>query len=135
MSVPLLPLADRPRFAAKMIAVWRWHHMAMGEELAVTIMPGEWPIDTPYELKGCKIVEHPSVGGSGGVLVLGRKGSDWYGAYQLATADQLGWSTEELALATFYMKVGDDPDMKLWLSPDPVTGEVPMWSIARDGGR
>lgn len=129
MSVPLLPLADRPRFAAKMIAVWRWHHMAQGEELTVTVMPGEWPEGVPREVKGCEVVEHASVGGAGGILILGRKGTKWYAAYQLAIADTAAFSVQDMAVMTAYMEVAEDRSLKLWLSPDPDTGEVPMWQM------
>lgn len=130
MSVPLVDLADRPRFAAKMIAVWRWHHMAQGEDLAVTVMPGEWPDGVAHEIKGCPVVEDKAPSGAGGMLVLGRKGTKWYGAYQLAIADTLRFSVQELAIMTAFMEVAEDRSMKLWLHPSPETGEVPMWQMA-----
>lgn len=135
MTAEKLPIADRPRFAAKMIAVWRWHHMARGEDLSVCVMTGEWPEGVPHEVKGCEVVERDDVGGSGGVLVLGRKGTKWYAAYQLAITGPADFSVQDLAVMTFYMEVAEDRSMKLWLSPDPATGEVPMWQMAARGDR
>lgn len=134
-DVPKLPLADRPRFAAKMIAVWRWHHMAMGEDLTVTVMPGEWPDGVPHEVKGCLIHEDPAPAGAGGMLVLGRKGTKWYGAYNVAVDMMAGMSTQDLAICTFFMEVAEDRSAKLWMHPDPVSGDVPMWRMAARGER
>lgn len=128
----LLPIADRPRFARKMIAVWRWHHMARGEDLTVCVWPGEWPAGTPHEVAGAGVTEG-KVGGAGGQLVLGRVGDVWRGAYQLASRYLVDLTPDDLAIACAFTEVDmDDPEMKLWLHPDPVTGEVPMWAIRRN---
>jgi hypothetical protein len=136
-DVPRLALEDRPRFAAKMIAVWRWHHMAQGEELSVTVMPGEWPDGVPHEVKGVPIVENDGIGGPGSFLVLGKVGGKWRGAYQLAVRMwfEARCATEDLATASFYMEVDDDRSLKLWMAPDPETGDVPMWTMPPGGAR
>jgi hypothetical protein len=134
VSVPLLSLDDRPRFAAKMVAVWRWHHMRAGEELSVTVHRGEWPDGVPHEVKGCQVVEHDTAaGGPGGMLALGRADDSWRWAYNMAVDEILGWSIEELALISIYGEVPTDGPLKIWMSPSPLTGEVPMW-LAKRGG-
>ncbi len=131
-----LPIADRPRFAAQMIAVWRWHHLRKGEDLSVTIHPGEWPEGVPMEVKGCEVVEHEVGGGPGGVLVLGRVGEVWKAAYTMALAWPGGpMSVQELATTSFYMEVDGSADIKLWMAPNPATGEVPAWLVPVDRRR
>jgi hypothetical protein len=133
MSDHLLPVEGRPRFARKMVAVWRWHHMARGEEMTVFVWPGEWP-DAPREVAGAAVKEG-TVGGAGGVLVLGRVGEVWRGAYQLASRLWDGTSPSDLAIACAFTEVDlSDPEMKVWLHPDPVTGDVPMWAVQLDRG-
>lgn len=130
-TYPRIALADRPRFAAKMISVWRWHHLAKGEDLKVTVYPGQWPDGTPHEIKGCPVVEHEAVSNEDVVLILGRIGDVWRAAVNVAFADGLRCTTEELAIATAYMEVDDTRNMKLWMTPDPITGEVPIWTWNR----
>lgn len=132
-----IPLAARPRFAAKMLAVWRWHHMAAGEQLSVTVMPGEWPEDQPHEVRGCPVHESDQIGGPGAVMVLGQVGAVWRGAYQLAVLPLAGWQVQEIAVATAFLEVDAARRAKLWLHPDPATGETPMWEmpLPRAGGR
>lgn len=130
MSAPAIPVAGRPRFAAQMVAVWRWHHMARGEELSVVVRPGEWPDGEPLEVKGVPVVEDDKIGGANAVLVLGRVGSHWRAAYQIAAQMWVdaAITTQDLAIATVFMEFDGSLDMTVWLHPDPETGEVPMWT-------
>lgn len=132
-NVPRLPLAERPAFARKMIAVWRLHHLAAGEDLTVTVWPGEWPDDQPREVKGVPVVEDDRIGGTGAVMILGKTRGVWRACYQIATTLFAGMTADDLAICTAFMSVADDRSMKLWLHPDPVSGEVPMWAIAPRG--
>lgn len=130
MSVERIPLADRPRFAAKMIAVWRWHHMARGgEDLTVYVKPGEWPDDAPRQVKGVRVEDNDQIGGEGAVLVLGRVNGRLRGALQVAAQiwHDSRCSPAQLAIATAFMEFDDDLNMTLWLHPDPQTGETPVW--------
>lgn len=133
MSIDLLPLAGRPAYARKMIAVWRLHHLAAGDELTVTVWPGEWP-DAPREVQGVPVVEDERVGGPESMMILGRVGTAWRVAYNhcYRLAAELG--VDDLALTTAFLELDENRDMRLWLSPSPETGEVPMWSITRRAG-
>lgn len=132
-KVPLMPLSERPAMARKMIAVWRLHHLSSGEELSVTVWPGEWPDDQPHEVKGVRVEESDQIGGSGAMLVLGRVGEVWRGCYQLCSSLLADMAPVDLAICTAFMEVGADRDMKLWLHPSPETGDVPMWTVRKSG--
>lgn len=133
MTTERIPLPGRPGFARKMIAVWRLHHLTNGEDLTVTVWPGEWPADAAREVKGVPVVEDDRIGGKGAVMVLGRVGDMWRAAYNLAVVPFAGVAPVDLAVATAFMEVGEDPgsNIKLWLHPDPADGTVPMWEIPR----
>lgn len=137
MTVDRLPLEQRPRFARKMVAVWRLHHLTNGEELTVTVWPGEWPAGMPHEVKDVPVVEDTRIGGNGAVMILGRKGDLWLAAFNLAAEVYADITPEDLAITTAYMQVGPDPtsDMKIWLHPSPDDGTVPMWAVPRKDRR
>ena len=130
-EIEKLRIEDRPRFAAKLLSAWRWNHMRRGDELSITIQPGEWPPDAPMEIKGVPVVEHETAaGGPGGMLALGRVGDTWRWAFTVAVPQMLLASTEELALVTVFGEITSrDAPMKMWMSPHPETGEVPMWEL------
>lgn len=128
-----LRIEDRPLFAAKLITAWRWNHMRRGEDLSVTIHPGEWPEGQPMQVKGCEVAEHESAaGGPGGMLVLGRVDQVWRWAFSVAVPQALLASTQEFVLTTVFGEI-ESPGalIKFWMSPHPETGEVPMWVMNR----
>lgn len=127
----LLPLADRPRFARRMVAVWRQVNDAVGEELSVNVMPGEWPEGVDMFASGVPVRFEERVGGTGGVMVLGRIGEIWRMAFQLATTLSARWTLEELATICAYAQVDDTRNMRMWLAPDPITGAVTTWIVPR----
>lgn len=130
--VPRIPLAERPRFAAKMVAVWRWHHMAKGEDLHLVVYPGDWPDDAPAEIKGAQVAESEHVGGPGAVVVMGRVGNAWRLALNIFAEPLAAMPVSEVAICTVYMESPNDSpgDALLWMHPHPVTGETPMWKWA-----
>lgn len=130
----VMPLDRRPAFARKMIAVWRLHHLAAGKELTVTVWPGEWPEGEPREIKGVPVVEDDRIGGSNAIMILGQVRGVWRAAYNLCVAWYVNFTVEDVAITTAFMEVGDDPEMKVWLHPDPGTGEVPMWAVPKKVG-
>lgn len=135
-EIPLIPLERRPAFAAKLVRIWRLQHLARGEELAVIVLPGEWPTesfpavvyvageDVPVKYDKC-------AGGPGGIMILGRIGDKWRVAYNLAALDSEHMQIKHLALTCMYGELSDDPNMKFWMHPSPTTGEVPMWEMPR----
>lgn len=131
MGAELLPVADRPSFARKMLAVWRLHHLAAGADLTICVYPGEWPDDAPREVKGVPVRDDDALiaGGPGGIFVLGRARESWRWAFSLASAAGADMSARDLAIMTAYGEVDNDRNARFWLSPDPVTGEVPMWML------
>lgn len=131
--VETIPLEARPRFARKMVGVWRWHHLARGEDLTVVVWPGEWPAGAPREVVGADVTEMAFGGAAGGMFVLGRVGATWKGAYQIAHPLIADLPTDLVAVTCAFVQVDPtNPDMTMWLHPDPKTGQVPMWSIRRD---
>lgn len=126
-ELELLPLAGRPGFARKLLAVWRLHHLGAGEEVVVSVFPGEWP-DEPLEVKGIPVrFDARATSAAGGVMVLGRIRDSWRWAFNLAYSPVADMSVQNLAITTVYGEVTDDRHLKFWLSPSPETGEVPMW--------
>lgn len=128
--VARIPIADRPRFARKMIAVWRLHHLAAGEDLAVLVPPGEWPDDVEPQVKGVPVVQTAGMGGDGSVVVIGRKAGAWYVACNIAAAPLADFTAENLAITTVYIQVADKRTM-IWLHPAAHDGAVPMWEVDR----
>lgn len=126
-QVTHLPLSARPAFVRKMIAVWRWHHLAQGEDLVVLVYPGEWPDGEPREVKGIPVKEEPTIGGPGVVMVMGRVGEAWKVAYNMAVEPLCDMSPQDLAICTIYLQIDDSRDLRIWMHPSPETGEVPMW--------
>lgn len=132
-DVELLPIAARPRYVRRLVAVWRKQHLAMGDDLSVIVWTGEWPTGTPPFVAGTVPVrEDDRIGGPGSVMVLGRVGQVWRVAYNMAFDIDGLVGVDELAITTAYLEVADaDEPMKMWLHPSPTTGEVPMWLIPR----
>lgn len=125
-------LADRPQFARKLLAVWRLQHLAAGDDMHVVVWPGEWPDSQPREVKGVPVDESDKIGGPGSVMVMGRARGSWRCVYQLAFPQHSLFSAQELAIICGYFDVPDDgAPMKVWMHPDPVSGAVPMWEVAR----
>jgi len=129
-----IPIADRPAFVRKVVAVWRLHHLARGEELAVFVPAGEWPADGPAEVGGA-VVDHPDwYTYANGVMVLGLARGEIRFAISIAHRMLAAWSTEDLTRCTLF---GDLPldavaaDGRVWFPPDPVTGETPMFRLPR----
>lgn len=130
--VPMLDMADRPRFARTMVAVWRWHHLAKGEDLVVLVWPGEWPEGGPAEVAGARVDTSEDIGGRSAILVLGKARGKWLGAQQLMSSAWRGITAKDLAIACAFMEVGDDRRLKIWLHPDPDTGAPsPVWTRRR----
>lgn len=127
----LLPLVDRPRFARRMVAVWREKNNAAGEQLHVNVMPGEWPDGVPMLASGVEVRFEERVGGAGGVMVLGRVGEVWRMSYQIGVTMMTGWTLDELAQVTFFAQVDDSKSIELWMPPDPYTGATHRWFIPR----
>lgn len=136
-SLPRMPLQDRPLFARRMIAVWRLHHLSAGEELKVRVHSGEWPDGHPAEVKSVPVVEDDvASGGPGGVLVLGRIGDVWRAAFNVAVDLHRNTPAAELAIVSAYMEVtAPRAPLRIWMHPDPRTGEVPMWEFLPRGAR
>lgn len=134
-EVQPLPLADRPAFARKMLAVWRLHHLDRGEDLKITVAPGEWPDGQPREVKGVPVEEHESMHPQL-VWVWGRARGTWRWAANCAFVLPMELDAEQLAITSVYGALPDDDGQgRLWLAPSPETGEVPMWTLPRGGNR
>jgi hypothetical protein len=114
-----------------MLAVWRLHHLTKGDDVVVLVAPGEWPDGVPHEVKGVRVEESDKIGGPLAVMVLGRVGSVWRWALQLAYEPGADFSLDDLSLVTSFGEVSDEGDIRFWLSPSPETGEVPMWTVVR----
>lgn len=129
-----LPLEGRPRFARKMVALWRLHHMSRGEGLAVLVPAGEWPANGPAELAGAR-VEHPDwYTFANGVIVAGRVGEgEVRFAMSVMHRALIGMTLDQLALCSAFgaFPVDGGRDGALWLAPHHQTGEVPSFVLPR----
>lgn len=131
-EVELLSIADRPMFARKLLAVWRLHHLAAGEDIAIMVYPDEWPADHPLEVKGVPVrIDAKATTAPGAMLILGRARDSWRWAFNIADIHAADFTVENLAIITAYGEVTNDGEIKLWLSPSPETGEVPMWTLGK----
>lgn len=129
MNLDMMPLPDRPAFARKLLAVWRLQHLAAGEDVTISVAPGEWP-DAPRQVKGVPVVDDDR-NAPGAVMVLGRVGTAWRVAYNHALALATGMTVEQLTCLTGFAEVDDDREMKVWAAPSPDAGRVPVWSATR----
>lgn len=129
-----IPLDERPAYARKMVAVWRLHHLARGEELTVLVPAGEWPAGGPDEVTGAR-VEHPDwYEYPNGVMVVGMV--EGVPRFAISVAHRLlaSMSAADLAQCTAFGELPVDPargDGKVWFAPDPVTGATPMFVLPR----
>lgn len=133
-GVPLIPIPDRPAFARRMVAAWRLHHLAAGNDLTVLVWPDEWPHSHDRAVKGVPVVEDGTIGGPGSLLVLGKARGTWRFCCGLATSLTAGMDSAIFAVTCAYGEVRDD-GTRVWLAPSPATGEVPVWLVPKAGAR
>lgn len=131
-EIPLLPLDRRPELAGKLIRLWRIVHLARGEEMAVIVMPGEWPDPLPATVEDVPVQFNEVAGGTGGMMILARIGKLWRVAYTVAYRGTLDMPLSKLRQMVICAEIDrSKDDMTLWMAPSPTTGQVPMWKMSR----
>jgi len=128
-----IPIKDRPAFVRKVVAVWRLHHLAQGDELAVYLPADEWPPGGPAEVAGA-IVEHPDwYDHPNGVMVIGGVAGTVRFAISVAHRMLAPMSAADLALCTAFgeLPTSGADDGSVWFAPDPATGAAPVFVLPR----